>query len=136
MAKCNKVLEEAAFIGLAIDGTGAGHTTKTPCSLCHPIKDSKDKVTGYNHYFVMVSVVGAGITLPFDVEPYPSGDSEYAAGQRLLQRAVTHLGPRLANYVVADAKFATAPFLHCSDQGGASHHCQAETKSARTRCGG
>ena len=37
LAKCNKVFEEAAFIGLAIDGTGAGHTTKTPCPLCHPI---------------------------------------------------------------------------------------------------
>ena len=118
LAKCNKVFEEAAFIGLAIDGTGAGHTTKTPCPLCHPIKDSTDKVTSHNHYFVMVSVVGAGITLPFDVEPYPSGDSEYAAGQRLLLRAVNHLGPRFANYVVADAKFATAPFLHCSVQVG------------------
>ncbi len=66
----------------------------------------------------MVNLVGAGITLPFDVEPYPSGDSEYAAGQRLRQRAVSHLGPRFANHVVADAKFATAPFLHCSDQVG------------------
>ncbi len=66
----------------------------------------------------MVGVVGAGITLPLDVEPYTMGDSEYAAGKRLLHRAVSHLGPRFANYVVADAKFATAPFLHCSDQVG------------------
>lgn len=118
IAKRNKVFQEAAFIGLAIDGTGAGHTTKTPCPLCHPIKDSNDKVTGHNHSFVMISVAGAGITLPFDVEPYASGDSEYAAGQRLLRRAVSHLGPRFADYVVADAKFATAPFLHCCDQVG------------------
>ena len=118
LAKYNKVFEEAAFIGLAIDGTGAGHTTKTPCPLCHPIRDSNDKVTGHNHYFVMISVVGTGITLPFDVEPYAPGDSEYAAGKRLLQRAVSHLGPRFANYVEADAKFATAPFLHCSDPVG------------------
>ena len=59
LAKYNKVFEEAAFIGLAIDGTGAGHTTKTPCPLCHPIKDSNGKVTGHNHYFVMIRVVGA-----------------------------------------------------------------------------
>jgi hypothetical protein len=118
VAKYNKVFEEAAFIGLAVDGTGAGHTTKTPCPLCHPIKDSGNKILGHNHFFVMISVVGAGITLPFDVEPYAPGDSEYAAGQRLLQRAVGLLGPRFADYVVADAKFATAPFLHCCDQVG------------------
>jgi hypothetical protein len=29
----------------------------------------------------MVSVVGTGLSLPVDVEPYPAGDSEYAAGQ-------------------------------------------------------
>ncbi len=116
LAKCNKVFEETAFIGLAIDGTGVGHTTKQPCPLCHPIKDSNNNVTGYNHHFVMISVVGAGITLPFDVEPYAADDSEYAAGKRLLKRAVNLLGPRFANYSVADAKFATAPFLHTSDQ--------------------
>lgn len=118
LAKYNKVFEEAAFIGLAMDGTGAGRTTKEACSLCHPIQDSKDNVTGHNHHFVMISVVGAGITLPFDVEPYQPHDSEYAAGKRLLKRALSHLGPRFANYVVADAKFATAPFLHTSDQVG------------------
>ena len=118
LAKYNKVFEEAAFIGLAVDGTGAVRTTQEACSLCHPIKDSKDNVTGHNHLLVMISVVGAGITLPFDGEPYQPHDSEYAAGKRLLKRAVSHLGPRFANYVVADAKFATAPFLHTSDQVG------------------
>ena len=118
LAKCNKVFEETAFIGLAIDGSGAGRTTKRPCSLCHPIKDAEDNLIAHNHHFVMISVVGAGITLPFDVEPYEPGDSEYAAGKRLLQRAVNQLGPRFANYVVADAKFATAPFLHSSDEAG------------------
>jgi hypothetical protein len=112
LAKCNKVFEETAFIGLAIDGTGAGRTTKQPCPLCHPVKNSKGEVTGYLHHFVMISVVGAGITLPFDVEPYKPGDSESSAGKRLLRRAVGHLGSRFADYVVVDAKFATAPFLH------------------------
>ncbi len=50
--------------------------------------------------------------LPFDVEPYGPGDSEYVAGQRLLQRAVAQVGRRFADYVVADGEFATAPFLH------------------------
>ena len=115
LAKCNKVFEETAFIGLAIDGTGAGRTTKEACPLCHPVKDAKGKVICQIHNLTMISVVGAGITLPFDVEPYKPGDSEYAAGKRLLKRAVSHLGPRFADYVVADAKFATAPFLHTAD---------------------
>jgi hypothetical protein len=29
---------------------------------------------------------------------------------------IRHYGPRFADYVVADAKFATAPFLHAADQ--------------------
>ena len=66
------------------------------------------------HHFVMISVVGAGVALPFDVEPYGPGDSEYATGKRVLQRSSEHLGPRLAAYVV-DGKFATAPFLHAAD---------------------
>jgi hypothetical protein len=47
-----------------------------------------------------------------DVEPYGRGDSEYAAGQRLLQRTLRQVGPRFADYVVADAEYASAGFLH------------------------
>ncbi len=116
LAKYNKVFEQTAFLGLAIDGTGAGRTTKEPCPLCHPVKNAQGEVISHIHHFVMISVVGAGITLPFDIEPYPPGDSEYGAGKRLLKRAVGHLGPRFADYLVADGKFATAPFLHTAGQ--------------------
>ncbi|MEK7409441.1 MAG: hypothetical protein AAB225_30615 [Acidobacteriota bacterium] len=44
------------------------------------------------------------------------GDGEYSAGKRLLRRTVSHLGPRFADYVVADGEFATAPFLHVADK--------------------
>jgi hypothetical protein len=111
-AKRNKAFENSRFIGLALDGTGAGYTTKPPCPLCHPVKDSKGVVHGHGHRLVMISVVGTGLPLPFDVEPYGPGDSEYAAAQRLLRRAVGHLGPRFADYVVGDSEYATAPFLH------------------------
>jgi hypothetical protein len=60
----------------------------------------------------MISMVGTGLSLPCDGEPYGPGDSEYAAGQRLLRRVIGSLGKRLAQYVVADSEFATAPFLH------------------------
>lgn len=75
-------------------------------------------MVGYRHHRVMISVVGAGLALPFDVEPYGPGDSEYAAGRRLPRRAVAHLGPRFADYGVVDGEFATAPFLHAADEVG------------------
>ena len=111
-AKRNKAFENSRFIGLALDGTGAGRTYKAPCRLCDPVKDPQGEVHGSLHHFVLISVVGAGLTLPVDVEPYGAGDSEYAAAQRLLRRAVDHLGPRFADYVVGDSEYATAPFLH------------------------
>jgi len=69
-------------------------------------------VLGHKHELVMVSIVGVGLSLPIDVEPYGQGDCELAAGQRLLARITAALGPRFADYVVADAKYAAAPFLN------------------------
>jgi len=112
-AKRNKAFENSRFIGLALDGTGAGRTYKEPCPLCDPIKDPKGGVHGQLHHFVLISVVGTGgLSLPVDVEPYGPGDSEYAAAQRLLRRTVDHLGARFADYVVGDGEYATATFLH------------------------
>ena len=110
-AKRNKAFDNSRFIGFALDGTRSGGCKKKICPLCRPTKNKKDEIIGYHHSLVMISVVGTGLSLPFDVEPYGPGDSEYAAGQRLLRRAVANFGPRFAGYVVVDAKFATAPFL-------------------------
>jgi hypothetical protein len=111
-AKRHKAFDDCRFIGLALDGTGAGRSHEKGCDLCRPYQNQKREILGYHHKLVMVSVVGTGLTLPFDVEPYGSGDSEYNAGRRLLRRAVRNLGRRFADYVVADGDFATAPFLH------------------------
>ena len=110
-AKRNKAFDGSRFIGLALDGTRGGNSEEKICSLCRPTKQKKEQIVGYHHSLVMISVVGTGLSLPIDVEPYGPGDSEYAAGQRVLPRAIHNLGPRFADYVVADAKFATAPFL-------------------------
>lgn len=117
-AKRNKAFGTSRWIGLAIDGTGAGHRRAEGCPLCHPLRDAQEQVFGALHHFELISVVGAGLTLPFDVEPYGPGDCEYVAGQRLLQRAVAAVGRRFADYVVVDGEFATAPFLHVAGDVG------------------
>ena len=117
-AKRNQAFDTSRFIGLVVDGTGAGRRRTGGCKFCRPIHKKNQEVVGYHHKVVMISVAGTGLSLPVDVEPYGPGDSEYAAAQRLLRRAVTHLGARFADYVVGDGEFATAPFLHTAQELG------------------
>lgn len=113
-AKRNKAFENSRWIGLALDGTGAGHVTQEHCVLCHPLRNADDRIIGYLHHFSLVSIVGTGISLPVDVEPWGPGDCEYEASQRLLTRAVGALGRRFADYVAGDGLYATAPFLNAA----------------------
>lgn len=111
-AKRNKAFQNSTFVGLALDGTTVGRCREKQCSLCRPWRNAEQQIVGYRHHLVMMSVVGTGLSLPIDVEPYGPGDSEYAAGQRLLRRVMPELGIRFADYLVVDGEFATAPFLH------------------------
>ncbi len=113
-AKRNKAFEASRWIGLGLDGTGAGRSRGKKCKFCRPVRNKDKEVVGYHHKLVMVSVVGTTLSLPLDVEPYGPGDSEYSAGQRLLRRAVGAVGVRFADYVAVDGEFATAPFLHAA----------------------
>ena len=117
-AKRNKAFEKSRWIGLAVDGTGAGRSREKQCDQCRPVMNEKKEIVGYHHKVVMGSIVGTELSLPLDVEPYGPGDSEYAAGQRLLKRCVTNLGIRFADYVAVDGEFATAPFLHTAGDMG------------------
>lgn len=117
-AKRNKAFENCWRIGLAIDGTGAGWRRRSRCALCRPRRNAQKGILGYQHCLVLISLVGTGLSLPVDVEPYGPNDSEYAAGQRLLQRVIGGLGKRFAQYVVVDGEFATAPFLHAAEDVG------------------
>ena len=118
-AKRNQSFDDSRFLGLALDGTATSKCTVPRCALCRPVRDAAHQVLGYRHELSLISLVGDGpLSLPFDVEPYGPGDSEYAASQRLLARAVAALGPRFADYVVADGAYATAPFLHAAQDLG------------------
>ncbi len=117
-AKRNKAFQDSRRIGLAFDGSGMGRSQNKRCEGCRPVRNKKKEIIGYHHKTVMVSVVGTGLSLPLDVEPYGPGDSEYAAGQRLLHRTVKNLGVRFADYAVVDGEFATAPFLHAAGDEG------------------
>jgi hypothetical protein len=111
-AKRNKAFEGSTWIGLAVDGSGAGRSAKPGCSLCH------EQGKGYGHKLVAISVVGAGLDLPFDVEFYAPGESELTGAKRLLQRAIGRLGRRFADYLVVDGLYAGAPFLHLAEDLG------------------
>lgn len=80
--------------------------------------NAKKQVISYGRHCAVISVVGAGLSLPFDVEPFGPGDGEEAAAQRLLARASQALGPRFADYLVVDGEYATAPLLHAADRAG------------------
>jgi len=113
-AKRNKVFRGTVRFGLAIDGTGAGRCSAKSklCGLCRPYHDAEGEIVGHKHELTMIAVVGGKVMLPLDVEPYGQGEGELTAGTRLLQRAARALGPRFAEYVVADAKYGAASFLH------------------------
>ena len=111
-AKRNKAPAGGRLIGLALDGSEGGASSKQRCPLCVPCVNDKGEIAGYRHHFSMISLVGTGLSLPFDVEPYGPGGCESAASTRLLQRAVSRLGKRFADYAVADGLYASAPWLH------------------------
>lgn len=113
-AKRNKAFDHCRFIGLSVDGTTVGRCAQKTCSLCRPWRKADGEIGGYRHHLVLISVVGTGLTLPLDVEPYGAQDSEVAAGQRLLRRAVRQVGVRFADYVVVDAEYVGAAFLHAA----------------------
>lgn len=117
-AKRNKAFENSPFIGLAVDGTTAGRCRDQGCPLCRPFRNASKEVVGYRHHLVAISIVGTGLSLPFDVEPYGPKDSEYRAAQRLLRRAIENIGVRFADYLVVDGGLATAPFLHAAGDAG------------------
>lgn len=119
-AKRNKVFRGQLRTGLAIDGTGAGRCSspRKVCEYCRPYTNAEGKVIGHKHEVAMIAVTGVGMPLPLDVEPYGQGDSELAAGTRLLERSMDVLGPRFADYVVCDAKYATSGFLNTATRRG------------------
>lgn len=129
-AKRRKGFDDVHLIGLVLDGTTVGRCPSLRCPWCHPVivphtdaagaRGPIGGVVGQHHKLSLLTVVGGALMLPVDVEPYGPGDSEQAASLRLLQRGVTALGPRFAQYVVADSLYASAPFLNAVGDRGLS----------------
>lgn len=112
--KRNKVFRGQVRLGLAIDGTGAGRCSAKSkvCAFCRPYHDAEGNLVGHKHELTMIAVVGGQVMLPLDIEPYGQGEGELTSGTRLLRRVAEALGPRFADYVVADAKYGAASFLN------------------------
>jgi len=121
-AKRRRGFDDVTRIGLVLDGTTVGRCLWVRCPWCHPVtvphlteageRGPIGLVVGQQHKLSLLSVVGGALMLPVDLEPYGPGDSEQAASLRLLERGVTALGARFAQYVLGDSLYATAPFLH------------------------
>src|SRR5439155_483456 len=96
------------FVGLALDGTTVGRRRKSKCPLCRPYGNADRKIVGYRHHLVVATVVGGDLTLPADVEPYGPGDSEYAAGQRLVRRVRVSLGASIIAMAKSSRRIGSA----------------------------
>jgi hypothetical protein len=57
-AKRHKAFDDCRFIGLALDGTGAGRSRQKVCALCRPHRNQKREIVGYHHQLALISVVG------------------------------------------------------------------------------
>jgi len=127
-AKRRKSFDAVTAIGLVLDGTTVGRCPTVRCRWCHPIvvpatteagvPRAVGTVVGQHHKLSLLAVVGGALVLPVDLEPYGPGDSELGASLRVLDRGVAALGPRFAQYVVADGLYANAPFLHTAGDRG------------------
>src|SRR3974390_715875 len=62
-AKRNKAFDDCRWIGVAIDGTGAGWRTHQGCPLCRPQQKAAKQIQGYKHSLVMINVDGNGCAL-------------------------------------------------------------------------
>ncbi len=70
--KRNKAFQSSVWIGFAVDGTATGGSAEPRCPLCRPQVNAQQEVVGYDHRLSLISVVGTGLSLPFDIEPWTS----------------------------------------------------------------
>lgn len=67
---------------MALDGTGVGRSQTARCRFCWPQQNPAGQPCGYHHRLVGLSVVGTGLALPLDVEPYGPEEGERTAAHR------------------------------------------------------
>ena len=56
--KRHKAFDDCRFIGLALDGTGAGRWREKVCDLCRPYRNQQREILGYHHQLVLIQCRG------------------------------------------------------------------------------
>ncbi|MEA3306632.1 MAG: transposase [Elusimicrobiota bacterium] len=96
----------------AIDGIEIYKSRKRCCSKCCsreiPVKDGT--VTEYYHRYVALQMVGVIPALILDIEQVRKGETEVAAGVRMLKRFKKKM-PRFIDVITLDALYLQAPFV-------------------------
>lgn len=129
-AKRNKAFANSRWAGLALGGTGAGRVTQQGCELCHPLINGENQEIGHLHHFAMVSVEGAGLSLPVNVEPW--GPAGGAASPRLI---CCSSSPSLTRAPLTAAEFHTPSLLALDEPSIASSRAAQRSASTWPVCG-
>ena len=102
---------------VGIDGSESFCTRSQPCPQCLSrhvevrMHAQLSRVTEHYHAAVWAFIIGTHPRIYLDVEPIQPGEGEVTAAKRLVTRLVKHYG-RWIDGFVADANFASAPFLN------------------------
>jgi len=111
--KRNKAIKPMhSFYVAAIDGHETSSLPLRHCSGCleRTVEKKGGPVTQYYHRNVTLMLVTPCFDLLLDAEQQRPGESEGACAKRLLERAAK-LYPRAFDLVLADALYATTPFI-------------------------
>ena len=96
----------------ALDGIEIYKSRKGYCVKCcaRNISTEDKIVTEYYHRYVILQLVGATPALILDIEQIRQGETEVAAGLRLLKRFKKRM-PRFVDVITLDALYLQAPFV-------------------------
>ncbi|MEK7516021.1 MAG: transposase, partial [Patescibacteria group bacterium] len=107
----HRLYPDSHWVG-ALDGIETYKSKKRCCPECltRELEVAGEKVTEYYHRYVALQLVGATPAVILDAEPLMPGETEAAAGSRLLKRFKASM-PRFLDWITMDAFYLQAPFV-------------------------